>query len=221
MSIALLDAVPAERFRVLFVCTGNICRSPYAELLARHLLTAAGADAFEVTSAGVRAVVGAQVHPHTRRELARWGLDGDAAAGRFRARQLTPSMVERADLVLGVERLHRGAVVEQVPAALGRAFGLREFARLVATVDRGRLPGEPVRRARVLVERARAGRPLVPYVGPEADRIPDPMGGSRGDHGRAARLVEDALWPIISGVGDIELPSGGRAAGRRRHRSGG
>src|SRR4051812_32932148 len=54
-------------FRLLFVCTGNICRSPFAEILTRHLLVGRlggrVAGRFEISSAGVQAVVGSPMHP--------------------------------------------------------------------------------------------------------------------------------------------------------------
>src|SRR4051812_10984921 len=75
-------------FTVLFVCTGNICRSPVAERVARAFLDAAlGAEAacIHLGSAGTRAVVGSGVHPDSAAVLA--GLGGKPAG--FAARQLT------------------------------------------------------------------------------------------------------------------------------------
>jgi Low molecular weight phosphotyrosine protein phosphatase len=64
-----------DTFRLLFVCTGNICRSPFAEILTRHLLRGRlggrAAAAFDVSSAGVAAVVGSAMHPDSRAELPR------------------------------------------------------------------------------------------------------------------------------------------------------
>src|SRR6185437_3085008 len=86
-----------DAFPLLFVCTGNICRSPFAEILTRHLLRGRlggrAAAAFDVSSAGVAAVVGSAMHPDSRAELAPWGLDGAPADG-FVARQLQSSMIE-------------------------------------------------------------------------------------------------------------------------------
>ena len=134
-------------FRLLFVCTGNICRSPFAEILTRHLLTqrlgGPVAARFDVASAGVHAVVGAAMHAQSRAQLAPWGLHGDAA-DRFVARQLRSAMATSAHLVLGASPEHRSAVVGRAPATLATAFALTEFARLVAAVDPGDLPSDPV-----------------------------------------------------------------------------
>jgi protein-tyrosine phosphatase len=188
-----------DAFRLLFVCTGNICRSPFAEILTGHLLRGRlggrAAGAFEVSSAGVGAVVGSGMHPDSRAELAPWHLDGGRSAD-FTARQLEPRLIERSDLVLGATVRHRSAVVEQCPAALPITFALREFARLAAAVDPAELPAHPVARAHALVERARLRRGLVP---PDAagDDVPDPIGGSREAHHRAAELARAALTTVV------------------------
>ncbi len=170
-------------FRLLFVCTGNICRSPFAEILTRHLLIGRlggrEAAAFEVGSAGVQAVVDGGMHPDSRDELSPWGLDR-AVAGRFAARQLRSVMVEDADLILGATPRHRSSVVERNPAGLPKTFSLREFARLARAVDAAALPEHPVRRAHALVDLARRQRGLLPPVEPDDDKVPDPMGGTPG-----------------------------------------
>jgi len=196
-------AAEEDGFRLLFVCTGNICRSPFAEILTRHLLLARlggqAAARFEVGSAGVQAVVGASMHPDSRAELAPWGLDGPAAAG-FVARLLVPSMVERADLVLGAGPRHRTSVVECSPAGLAVAFGLREFARLAGRVDPALLPDEPVERAHALVDHVRHRRGMEPPASPEAELIPDPMGRPRAAHHEAAVLIRDAVEVIVQAI---------------------
>jgi protein-tyrosine phosphatase len=193
-------------FRVLFVCTGNICRSPVAEIVTRHLLIGGlggrAASAFRVSSAGVQAVVGAPVHPYMLTELAPLGLDREAE--RFVARQFVPEFIESADLVLGAEPRHRSTVVERAPGALPITFGLREFARLAASVDSSALPAAPVARAHMLVERARDRRGLVPPVEPEDDVIPDPIGGPQAAHHNAMELIKVAVATIVK----IVIPAG-------------
>jgi protein-tyrosine phosphatase len=190
---------PRPGFRLLFVCTGNICRSPFAEILTRHLLVGRlgghGAARFHVASAGVHAVVGAGMHADTRDQLAPWGLDV-VVAGRFAARQLRSSMVAEADLVLGASPRHRSAVVQRSPAALATAFSIREFARLAGAVEPDVLPFDPVDRAFALVAQARARRGLVPAP-PDADRVPDPMGGPPQAHREAAALITEAVSTIV------------------------
>ena len=190
-------------FRLLYVCTGNICRSPFAEILTRHLLIGRlggrAAARFDVGSAGVEAVVGHGVHPLTRAELAPWGLDR-TAADRFTARRLSPAMVDEADLVLGASPRHRSSVVERNPAGLSRTFAVREFARLAAAVDPAELPDEPVARAHALVVAARARRGLLPPVPPDEERVPDPIRGGPDEHHAAAVLLRDAVTTVVDAV---------------------
>jgi protein-tyrosine phosphatase len=187
-------------FRLLYVCTGNICRSPFAEILTRHLLVGRlggrAAAAFDVSSAGVQAVVGSAIHPATREELAPWGLHR-AGADRFVARPLDSAMISDAHLVLGANPRHRSLVVERHPAALATSFTLREFARLAAEVDLAALPAEPVNRAHELVEQVRRRRGVSPPSLPDVDRIPDPMGRPQEAHHEAAVLIEDAVARIV------------------------
>jgi protein-tyrosine phosphatase len=203
-----------DEFRLLFVCTGNICRSPFAEILTRHLLRGrlggVAAQAFSISSAGVQAVVGSGMHPDSRAELKPWNLHGTHADG-FVARQLRSAMIEKSHVVLGATLRHRSAVVAQCPAALPITFGLREFARLAAAVDPGQLPTHPVARAHALVDLARLQRGLVP-VGPDADDIPDPMGQPRSAHQRAAELTHNAVAAIVDIIGAPGVAFTARAA---------
>lgn len=197
------QAEAEDEFRLLFVCTGNICRSPFAEILTRHFLRGRlggrAAQAFEISSAGVQAVVGSAMHPDSRAELTPWNLHGTHAEG-FQARQLRSAMIERSHLVLGATPRHRSAVVERCPAALPITFGLREFARLAAAVDPSQLPQHPVARAHALVELARLQRGLVP-PDPDGDAVPDPMGKPPEAHRQAAQLTHTAVAALVDLIG--------------------
>ena len=100
----------AQRFRVSFVCTGNICRSPMAEVVLRSLAERAGLDerlAIESAATGDWHV-GEQADQRTIDALARAGYDGS----RHRARQFDPEDFPRIDLVV--------AFGEDTPEALIR-----------------------------------------------------------------------------------------------------
>lgn len=115
-------------FEIITVCTGNICRSP----LAQQLLSARLADLpGRVTSAGTYGLDGVEMPADAQRLAVQYGVTEEAAAA-HRSRPLTGSVLAGPDLILGMAREHRRAVVEIAPARLRSAFTLREFARLAA-----------------------------------------------------------------------------------------
>ena len=123
---ALASATGAgPRALVLTVCTGNICRSPPAEVLLRGSLPDL---AVEVASAGTHALVGHSMPEPAQQIGIRLGADAHDAAA-HEGRLLTESMLESADLVLAMSREHRARILRALPAALRRTFTVREFAR--------------------------------------------------------------------------------------------
>ena len=171
---------PPEPFRVLTVCHANVCRSPVMERLLSARLPGAA-----VRSAGVRAVVGSDMHPLSRQYLIALGHAGD----NFRARQLTGDLVTQADLVLTAETTLRGRVLEEAPAALRRTFTLLEFAYLA-----GQAPaGAPHR----IIEWSAAHRSLA--VGQALD-IADPIGGSMETHAHVARQIQEAVNEVAAAL---------------------
>jgi len=187
-----------DRFRILVVCTANICRSPMIERMFRHgLVERLGADAtrFEVTSAGTWGHDGPSMHEFSAQVLGERGID----ASDFAPRVLVAEMVEQSDLVLTAAREHRAAVVTMCPSASRRAFTLLEFARLLGPVDPSALPaGDVVARARALVEEAAGNRGLVPPDRPEDDDLADPIGRPMADFRRAADHIAGALTGALA-----------------------
>jgi len=113
----------AERpMRIIFICTGNTCRSPMAEALMRRALEARGHGNVEVSSAGIGAWDGA---PASEGSLL-VGLENGLDLSQHRARLFTPEMARTADLVLAMSGQQRDRA-----AALGagdRAHTLTAFA---------------------------------------------------------------------------------------------
>jgi len=119
-----------QPFRILTVCTGNICRSPMAERLLQAGLDNVSPGEFEVRSAGTHAMVGWDMAPQVQGLVHVLGGNTDD----FEARLLTPQILQSQDLVLAMTREHRSAVVAMAPALLRRTFTLREFARILPHV---------------------------------------------------------------------------------------
>ena len=178
-----MPTAAAAPFRVLFVCIGNVCRSPVGErLLAARL----PAERFEVSSAGVGAMVGYAMSRYAAAELRSYG--GDPTG--FAARQLTPEIVEQSDLVLTATRELRSQVLAEVPGALRRTFTILEFAALLEHAE-GASTAD-------VVKWAGAHRSSVGNV--EQD-VPDPYRRGAEEHARAAESIDAAVQQIAKGLG--------------------
>jgi low molecular weight protein-tyrosine phosphatase len=179
-----LPVPPAPRlvsgpYRVCFVCLGNICRSPMADVLLRAELDQAGlAGRVEVDSAGTGDWhVGGPMDRRARAELGRHGYDGSA----HRARQFQPSWFADRDLVLAMDRANLADLREMAPdaeAAGPRLLLLRSFDPALDGDDR--------------------------YDG----QVPDPYGGLPEDYAAAFELVQAAVRGLTGQLaGLLEAPA--------------
>jgi glycine hydroxymethyltransferase len=106
---------------VLFICTGNVCRSPMAEGIFRAAVR--GRGDFRVVSAGLGAMDGQPPSPYAVQAVKELGID---ISGQ-RSRMLTPELVEDADLIFGMTHSHIDTVGLLYPHAIEKTFLLREF----------------------------------------------------------------------------------------------
>jgi glycine hydroxymethyltransferase len=106
---------------ILFVCTGNVCRSPMAEGIFRRAVQ--GRGGFEVLSAGLGAVEGQPPSPYAIQVVKELGIDISSQ----RSRPLTPELVQRADYILGMTHSHIDTIMLLYPQAAEKTFLLREF----------------------------------------------------------------------------------------------
>jgi protein-tyrosine-phosphatase len=116
---------------LLFVCTGNSCRSPMAEVLARRYWLPLAPQALRIASAGLSARDGEPASERARAVAAEMDLD----LGSHRSRRLGAAEVAEADLLLVMTADHRRAVLAAHPQARGRVFTLAEFAGMDPPAD--------------------------------------------------------------------------------------
>ncbi|ETT65098.1 low molecular weight protein arginine phosphatase [Paenibacillus sp. FSL H8-0457] len=183
---------------ILFVCTGNTCRSPMAEGMLRKLAKQRGIP-LETQSAGVSAVDGMPVSRHAESIL----RDQDIQ-DRLVSKPLTPNLVEWADLILTLTQSHKQYAIRQFPHAADKMHTLKEFVEddrrvlddlreqdsLYATLELARSLGRDVSdrdRERLIELRQRI---------PSFD-ISDPFGGSREEYEATAAEIRTALFRLL------------------------
>ena len=117
--------------RILFVCTGNSCRSVMAERLLRHILQRAGVDTVVVESAGAFAMDGMGPTAETLRVLQDAGIDSK----NHRSRRLTTEMIQAADLIFAMEELHADEIVRWMPHAQSKVHLLKTHGLFPGQVE--------------------------------------------------------------------------------------
>ena len=164
---------------ILFVCTGNICRSPFAELRTAAALSG---TPHRLASAGVRAVTGAPMDALMAAQLTARRID----PSRHRGRQLVERLIDDADLVLTFEFRQRLHVLDAWPQAIDKTYSLRHFAVLAAALP----PSTPASR---LVEEV--DRLAVPDS--MTNDIADPYRRGRRAAAACAAEIDAALGTIV------------------------
>lgn len=185
---------------ILIVCTGNIARSPLAEVLlqeeARRRL---GPEApVRVHSVGVHGLDGRPAVNEMQQEAASRGAD----LSRHRGARVRPDDVRDADLVITMTENHRRELLLSVPAAKERVFTLKELARLLSAAEEPEDPpddGSVAERVRTLARRAHRARPRAPQAaGPEDVR--DPYGGSRAGYQEVAAEIDGLVCEVAEAL---------------------
>ncbi|MDH3889965.1 MAG: low molecular weight protein arginine phosphatase [candidate division Zixibacteria bacterium] len=113
----------SEKFVVLFVCTGNTCRSPMAEGALRSLLESKRPDKFEVISAGT---IGASGYPATMYAVEAAKLRG-ADISSHQSQPLTNRLVDSVDLILGMTSSHVDQVLRLADDARSKTYLFKNF----------------------------------------------------------------------------------------------
>lgn len=184
--------------RILVVCTGNICRSPYIEhLLQVELDQVWGHGRVVVSSAGTHALAGQTIDPGSAAVLRERGQ----CAPDFRARHLLVADIAAADLVIAVTREHRSAVVRMSPTALRRTTTLAEVALaapFVATLRRDEVDISAA--VRVVAAAVVTHRPALVDIPPRTLDLDDPYRQASDAYARMAHDVDRWLPGVVSAL---------------------
>jgi low molecular weight protein-tyrosine phosphatase len=176
---------PGDPFGVLFVCTGNICRSPTAEALARRELERYPGVPIRVSSAGSHALEG---NPAASRSMLAAATRG-ANLERHFARELTRRRVRAADLILCMAAEHRPFVLSYDRGAASRTFLLATFARVASQWDW--LASSPAELVALAAEHGREQ---------DGDDIDDPLGYPAEAYAACAERLDSLVVPVIAAL---------------------
>ena len=168
-----MDKAVEGKLKVLFVCTGNTCRSPMAEGILKKMLKDKGVGNLEVTSAGTHGLPHAPASLFAIQVAGQRGID----LSKHRSRRLTPEMIEEADLVLAMSPEHLDHI-NGIEATAGRkTYLLKVFPRAERASNKGPQGG--------------------------VFSIEDPIGGSPEDYERSFREIEKEIKRILPKVLDL------------------
>lgn len=173
------------RMHVLFLCSGNVCRSPIAERLTRAFAVEHDRTDLTAESAGVRALVGFPIEPVAADVIEGLG----ASAADFRARRLRPDMIEGADLVLGMTERIRDRATDLVPDASDRVFTLREASSLAVQAGVGTVAELAGARGRYSID---------------DENINDPVGLKAHAAAMVGDRIADALLPLLHALAESD-----------------
>lgn len=186
---------------ILFVCEGNVCRSPLAAGLLRQALGSTSGVTIE--SAGIHALVGRGVDQGTATIAEKFGLDLAA----HRSRQVTPDLLTKSSLVLTATREVRRAVVELHPETVQCAFTVRQLGRILSGASEISLPERAPEEMKVASVCALALRERSSAVALHAqlDDVVDPHRRSLGVHLTAAKQMLPAVSVLSVALGGEPL----------------
>lgn len=173
--------------RVLFICTGNICRSPMGELLFR---TYTQGTSLEVGSAGTHSLAGHSIDPSSKALMDAVGIN----SSQFRSTQLTQDIADNSDLILCFEPEQRHNIVVIAPTALPYTFTLTDFSNMCAyCAQHNMITGVTIQeRLQSVIDQSMQIRPMLP---PSAT-IPDPYRktSKRSGRPRAPPMTQSAIF---------------------------
>lgn len=171
--------------KVVFVYTGNVCRSPMGELLLPHYMPDLEAD-----SAGTRGLDAHEIAPNSAKLLAAHGID----TKQFRSKRITPQLANSSGLILCFEHEQRKEIAVIAPTAARRTFLINDFANMCAYCkEQGYMDGDTrEERLESVIDNASMIRPMIP----DTANIEDPMGKDYAVYERSYQEICKALQTI-------------------------
>lgn len=113
---------------ILFVCTGNTCRSSMAEYIFRDLTES---EEYEVMSAGISAVDGKEAAPQAEQIMSEKGID----ISNHQSQKLTEDLVTKSDLILTMTHQHKNSILNMFADSDGKVFTLKEFVEEIDELE--------------------------------------------------------------------------------------
>lgn len=166
-------------YKILFVCTANIARSAYADVVA----SPQAPEGVEFSSAGTHALVGRGIYPTIAQFI---GERGDPAA--HTARQLTRQIATDVELIITMNTSHRRYILDEWPSLGRKAYSIGQVARGLTDIPAGlTLDG--------LVSHLWNQRTVA-----DGDIVTDPFGRGPEAALAASQLIDSHLEPIIRGL---------------------
>ncbi|MCZ8514810.1 low molecular weight protein arginine phosphatase [Paenibacillus filicis] len=185
--------------KILFVCTGNTCRSPMAEGMLRSMLAEQAFGLMEVKSAGVAAYDGSPVSDHAVTVLKNKGCSVTGGST-----PLTSSIVAWADLILTMTSSHKRHTIQLYPESVDKVFTLKEFVHDDTDASKreelqGLLTELQLKRAlsQPITEEERTRLLTLEKELPGLD-ISDPFGGSLRQYQACAEEIETCLKKLLA-----------------------
>lgn len=168
-----MDKAVKGKLKVLFVCTGNTCRSPMAEGILKKMLKDEGVGDIEVTSAGTHGLPHAPASLFATQVAGQRGID----LSKHRSRRLIPEMIKQTDLILVMSPEHLDYINGIEATAGHKTYLLKLFPQTGPSSNKGPQGG--------------------------VFSIEDPIGGSPEDYQRSFGEIEKEIKRIFPKILDL------------------